>query len=96
MLPIVEYGDALWDGANHLDTGQLDKAQVRAMRIITGATEKSHIQGLYDDLGWHTVSQRRTIHKLKWFLKIKNHLVPGYLSELVPPTTEQRHNWKVR
>ena len=49
VLPIIEYGDALWDGANHLDTGKLDKVQIRAMRIITGATERSHIQGLYDD-----------------------------------------------
>ena len=96
VLPIIEYGDALWDGANHLDTGKLDKVQIRAMRIITGATERSHIQGLYDDLGWHTLSQRRTIHKLKWFFKIKNHMVPGYLSELVPPTTEQRHNYVLR
>ena len=43
VLPIIEYGDALWDGATHLDTGKLDYVQIRAMRIITGATERSHI-----------------------------------------------------
>ena len=96
VLPIIEYSDALWDGANHLDIAKLDKVQVRAMCIITGATEKSHIQSLYDDLGWHTLSQRRTIHKLKWFYKIQIHISQGYLSALVPRTTEQRHNYVLR
>jgi len=53
---------------------KLDKVQICAMQIITSAIEHCHIQGLYEDLGWHTLSQWRSIHKLKWIYKIRNNL----------------------
>ena len=41
VLPILEYGDALWDGAQDYELDKLDQVHVRAMRIIiTGATER--------------------------------------------------------
>ena len=49
VLPILEYGDALWDGAQDYELDKLDQVHIRAMRIITGATERSSIQRLYVD-----------------------------------------------
>ena len=39
---------------------------MRAMHIITGATERSHINSLYEDLGWISLETRRKKHRLKW------------------------------
>ena len=96
VLPLLEYGDALWDGAFQADLDRLETVQIRAMRIVTGATARSSVQGLYNDLGWHTLQQRRSMHKLKWFFKLQNHLAPEYLVNLVPPTADERHRYLLR
>ena len=46
VLPILEYGDKVWSGACDRDLDKLDKVHVRAMRLITGATN-DHIQIFY-------------------------------------------------
>ncbi len=40
VLPILEYGDAVWSRACDRDLGKLDRVQIRAMRVITGATAR--------------------------------------------------------
>ena len=32
VLPILEYGDALWDGAQYYELDKLDQVHIRAMR----------------------------------------------------------------
>ena len=66
------------------------------MRIITGATERCHVQSLYDDLGWYTLSQRRLIHRLTWMYKIKRNIAPSYLVDVLPSTTRERHHYPLR
>ena len=56
------------------------------MRIITGATERSNINAMYEDLGWVSLSRRRLIHRLTLFYKITNNRTPQYLADIVPPT----------
>ena len=41
ILPILEYGDVVWAGSLDCDLEKFDKVHIRAMRIITGATERS-------------------------------------------------------
>ena len=65
---------------------KLDKVHIRAMRIITGATERSNINSMYEDLGWVSLSRRRLIHRLTLFYKITNNMTPNYLADIVPPT----------
>ena len=66
------------------------------MRIITGATERSHINSLYEDLGWTSLATRRKKHRLKWFYKITNGMSPEYLRELIPPTVGERQPYNLR
>ena len=66
------------------------------MRIITGATQRSSTQALYGELGWHTLAQRRTIHRLRLFYKIKYNLAPSYLSQLMPQTAHERNPYVLR
>ncbi len=96
VLPVLEYGDILWSGAQEYELNKLDSVQNRAMRIVTGATERSQINRLYEDLGWHSLSQRREIHQLKWLYKILHGSCPPYLVELVPPTVGERQRYNLR
>ena len=96
VLPILEYGDIVWSGACDRDLDKLDKVHVRAMRLITGATERSHTNILYEDLGWHKLSTLRLIHRLKWFYKIINNIAPQYLTDIVPPTVGERLRYNLR
>ena len=89
-LPILEYGDKVWSVACDRDLDKLDKVHVRAMRLITSATERSNTNILYEDLGWHKLSTRRLIHRLKWFYKNINNIAPQYLTDTVPPTVRKR------
>ena len=96
VLPILEYGDVLWGGSYQQDLDKLDRVHIRAMRVITGATERSSTLNLFHDLGWRTLDQRRIIHRLRWFYKIMNNKAPDFLVDLVPPTTGDRQNYSLR
>ncbi len=96
VLPIIEYGDIVWSGASDHDLEKLDKIHIRAMRITSGATERSNINSLYEELGWRTLSERRQIHKMKWFYKIINNLTPSYLNDLIPPSVGERQHYSLR
>ena len=96
VLPILEYADIVWSGATGRDLAKLDKVHVSAMRIVTGATARSNVNGLYEDIGWHDLSTRRKIHRLRWFYKILNNLAPQYLVDILPPNVNQRQNYNLR
>ena len=84
--PTLEYGDVLFAGTYMYDSDlcKLDILQIEAMRIATGATARSNINLLYNDLGWASLSSRRQIHCLTLMYKIVNGNAPKYLKDLIP------------
>ncbi len=96
VLPILEYGDIVWSGAYDRELPKLDQVHVRAMHIITGATEHSHVAPLYEDIGWHRLSMRRKIHRLNRFYQIINGISPQYLTDLVLPIVDERQRYNLR
>ena len=54
------------------------------MRVVSGATERSNIALLYDELSWPTLDSRQCNHCLSLQYKIMNDLTPDYLSDLIP------------
>ena len=96
VLPIMEYGDVVWAGSPDCDLEKLDKVHIRAMRIITGATEHSNINSMYEDLGRVSLSRRCLIHRLTLFYKITNYMTPQYLADIVPPTVGDRQIYNLR
>ena len=64
------------------------------MRIVTGATEKSNIALLYEDLNWSPLDVRRKTHCLTLMYKILNGQTPKYLQDLIPnrPNEQGRRN----
>ena len=96
VLPLLEYGDIVWSGSQEYEIIKLDAVQNRAMRIVTGATEKSNINNMYEDLGWQSLRQRREIHCLKWMYRIVHKHCPSYLSDVIPPTVGERQRYNLR
>ena len=66
------------------------------IRIITGATERSNINSMYEDLGWVSLSRRHLKHRLTLFYKITNKMTPQYLADIVPPTVGDRQIYNLR
>ena len=54
IRPMFEYASVLWAGSNDIYLNKL----VDAMRIVTGATKRSNISNLYNDLRWVKLSER--------------------------------------
>ena len=49
IWPLFDYGDILFAGTYHIVLTVLDKVQVEAMSITTGASARSYIQLLFHD-----------------------------------------------
>ena len=86
VRPILEYGDTVWCNITQYESNQLEKVQIEAARIVTGATKLCSIENLYHETGWQSLESRRTLHCLTAFYKIVNGQSPIYLSSLIPAT----------
>ena len=81
---------------------QLEKIQLNAARIVTGATISCHRADLYRETGWDSLSKRRLMKRLTMMYKMVNNMAPEYLCSLIlnPPsdntnvTLRNRHNLK--
>ena len=89
VRPIMEYACVVWGGTYDSDLCKLDQVQVEAMRLVTGATARSSIQGLYDETGWPTLGSRREVQELCYMYKIMNNLAPTYLTNIVPSSVNE-------
>ena len=76
IRPILEYGNVLWDNYTKQQADLLESIQFDATRIITGLRRGTSHQVLYNELGWSTLSGRRTDAKLIQFYKILNNEAP--------------------
>lgn len=96
VRPLVEYADFVWDGCTNECSDTLEKMQLEAARLVTGAIKGTNRQLLLAELSWDTLKTRRHIHKISGFYKITKNLVPNYLSTLLPPPVSQRTNYLLR
>ena len=94
IRPCIEYADILFAGTYDSDLCKLDRLQVEAMRVVTGATARSNIALLFHDLNWESLQVRREVHCQLMMYKILHGLAPNYLQDLVPDrivNQEHRH-----
>ena len=49
IRPILEYADVIWDNCS--EKQELEKIQIEAARIATGATKRISIRNLYTEIG---------------------------------------------
>ena len=84
VLPIIEYGNVVWGGSCDTHIAKVERIHIEAMRLVTGATSRSNIQRLYDETGWLSTRSRIDGAMIVMLFKIKNHISPNYLFELLP------------
>ena len=85
IRPILEYADVVWDNCTQQQMNDLEKIQIEAGQIVSGATKLVALDRLYQELRWLKFSERRKLHRLFLFYKMENGLGPDYLAELIPP-----------
>ena len=69
---------------NKLFTDKIESVQYNAALAITGHILGTSKEKLYNELGLTSLYNRRSFHRLLYFYKIKNNLLPGYLKNEIP------------
>ena len=95
-MPLLAYSDSVWDNCSNEAKRQLDSNHHKAARIITGGTELCSFEKLLADLGWDSLQEHHTKHKLMIFYKIINNLTLNYLQEVVPPLVQDANPCRLR
>ncbi len=86
MRPILEYASVVWDGCTEYEKTSLERIQYEAARIVTGLTRSASIENIQNEIGWQSLSIRRTMQKLVIMYKSIHGLTPSYVRNLLPPT----------
>ena len=89
IRPILEYGDIIWDNCFNYAKDEIEKIQIEAGRIVTGATKSCFASKILEETGWESLDTRRRKHRLTTFYKMTSRNTPSYLSMLVPRTVHQ-------
>ena len=62
IRPLLEYANITWDSCSMENKRLLDKIEMEAARITTGATKLCSIQKVYAEKGWDNLHSRRNKH----------------------------------
>ena len=83
IRPRLEYADVVWNNCTRYQVNALEKLQLEAARIMTGATKLVSLEVLYNETGWESLETRRSKHKMCLFYKINKSNSRNYLSSSV-------------
>ena len=70
---------------------KIEKVQCRACLAITGAIQGTSKEKVYDELGLHSLTNRRSRSKLIFFYNIVNGLLPDYLYSYLHFSSEENY-----
>ena len=84
IRPVMEYGNILYDSASDTDLKLLEDIEKDALRLITGARRLTNLEGLYNEVSWPSLMDRRKIQKLVTLSKIMIKRNPAYLVKDLP------------
>ena len=92
IRPHLEYGDILYDKPDNENfQNKIEKVQYKACLAITGAIQGTSREKLYEELGLHSLVERRRRNKLIFFYKIVNGLLPDYLYSYLNFDSQQNY-----
>jgi hypothetical protein len=95
IRPTMEYGDVIWHNPSQV-LDLLERVQMNAARIVTGATARCSSEGLYSETAWEPLADRRDFHRLTLYYKILNGKAPFYLANLMPTQVRDRTHYLLR
>ena len=76
--------------------GKVERIQYLAALAISGSLHGSSRSKLYEELGWESLSDRRTSRRILQIHKISNNKTPSYLKEKLPPNYRTLLNGNIR
>ena len=97
VRPSMEYANVVWGGSYDSDILKLESIQIDAIGLITGATARSNIVNLYQEVNLPTIRTRIDNASLIMMYKVLNGLAPSYLNDLVEKEEQERpYNLRLR
>ena len=96
LRPLMEYASSVWDSCTVYEKDSLEKLQNEAARIVTELTRSASLAKLYSEIGWLSLSDRRSYQKLVIVYKSRNGLVPDFLKDLFPLNVASVSRYKFR
>ena len=96
IRPLLEYGDVLFSDCDQLSMNKIEKVELFAARIVTGAIKRTPAQTLYTELSWEPITCRYEKHKLVLFHKMYVGESPAYLNTLMPETVGENVTYNLR
>ena len=96
IRPILEYASVVWGNCTIEESQELEKIQLEAARIVTGATKYVSADNLYKETGWTKLEIRRNYQKLTIFYKMVNNIAPPFLNSLLPPKIGEINPYNIR
>ena len=70
IMLLLEYGDSIWDNCCNYEKFEIEKIQIEAGRIITGATQSCSKSKILEETGWDSLETRR--YKQRMSLSFKS------------------------
>ena len=64
IRPLLVYGDIIWDKYFEYEKEKVEKIQIEAGRIVTGATKSCSVSKIYEETQWDTLDKRIYNHKM--------------------------------
>ena len=96
VLPIVDYGDMIFDNCTTTDSNLLESVQTAAAKIILGCLKTTSYEIILKDLGLTPLFIRRQFHVLKAFRAILFGPCPSFLSTLAPKFFKNLSDYSAR
>ena len=94
---LLDYADIIYDQPfNELFTETVEAVQYNSALAITGAIRGTSKQKIYQELGLESLADRRWLHRLCLFYKIKNGLSPAYLDKYMPTILDGPYRTRTR
>ena len=86
VLPILDYGNVIFANCSTADSSLLENIHTKAAKIILGCFRTSRNATVLSDLNLNPLSNKRELHMLLFFYKIKAGLTSPVLHSFLPLT----------
>ena len=96
IRPCMDYGNDTWSNCTLEQKWELEKLQLKAARIVTGAIKGTVHENIYHECQWLSTYERRIRKNLVNYYKIYHKKSPQYLTRLLPKRNLEKHNYQLR
>ena len=80
ILPVVDYGDLIYNGAPKFDLELLESAHYRAACSVSGVIHGSSTIKVLNNLNWSRLEDRRKYHIANYCFKVYENSKPSYVT----------------